>query len=276
MMSAPLPPVRPMTVLVVDDEPLGRQRLLRLLEREPNVTIMGACEGGVDALNAITRDRPELVFLDVRMPDLSGVGVVEALDEASRPEVVFVTAFDEYMERAFQLHAVDYLRKPFTDDGFASALTRARQLVAGRRAVAAGATDARVVARCRAVAAAVGQAAPSNGRHLPVRARAEARWKLLDPDTIAAIEADAGLAVRLHVRNETQPWDTTMTRAEQVTTRFGFVRVHRRWIVNPDRVAEVVPRGHGEYTLVLTSATEVPTGRSYRENVERAFGLAGS
>ena len=273
-MSAAPHPDRPLTVLVVDDEPLGRQRLLRLLEREADVTVIGECEGGVDALNAITRDRPELVLLDVRMPDLSGVGVIEALDEASRPEVVFVTAFDEYMERAFHLHAVDYLRKPFTDDGFASALARARRLVAGRRAVAQGATDARVVERRRAVAAAVEQAVPCTGRHLPVRARAEARWKLLDPDAILAIEADAGVAVHLHVGAETQLWDATMARAEQSTARFGFVRVHRRWLVNPDHVTEIASRHRGEYTLVLTDGTEVPTGRSYRENVERALGLA--
>ncbi|GJG89682.1 DNA-binding response regulator [Gemmatimonadetes bacterium T265] len=263
-----------MTVLVVDDEPLGRQRLLSLLEREADVTIIGECEGGMDALNAITRDGPELVFLDVRMPDLSGVGVIEALDEASRPEVVFVTAFDEYMERAFHLHAVDYLRKPFTDDDFASALARARRLVAGRRAVAEGATDARVVERRQAVAAAVEQAVPCTGRHLPVRARADGRWKLLDPDTVVAVEADAGVAVRLYVGTEAHTWDATMTRAEQATARFGFVRVHRRWVINPDHVVEIVPRHRGEYTLVLTNATEVPTGRSYRENVERALGLA--
>lgn len=263
-----------MTVLVVDDEPLGRQRLLLLLEREVDVTIIGECEGGVDALNAITRERPELVFLDVRMPDLSGVEVVEALDEEIRPEVVFVTAFDEYMERALHLHAVDYLRKPFTDDGFASALARARRLVAGRRAVAAGATDACVVERRRAVAAAVEQVAPCVGRHLAVRTRVEGRWKLFDPDAVIAVEADAGVAVRLHTGAEPQAWDVTMTRAEQATARFGFIRVHRRWVVNPDHVVEIVPRHRGEYTLVLTNAAEVPTGRSYRESVERALGLA--
>ena len=262
-----------MTVLVVDDEPLGRQRLLRLLTVEPDVAVVGECAGGLDALDAITRDRPELIFLDVRMPDLSGVSVVEALDEASRPEVVFVTAYDEYMERAFDLHAIGYLRKPFTDDRFASTLAHARRLVAARRAVVAGAVDVRVAERHRAVAAAVEQVAPFTGRHLPVRARSEARWRLLDPDTIVAIEADGGVAVRLHVGADTHAWDKTMTEGERVTARFGFVRMHRRWLVNPDHVVEIVSLHRGEYSLVLRNGIVVPTGRSYRKNVERALGL---
>ena len=262
-----------MAVLVVDDELLGRQRLRRLLDLEPDVTVIGECAGGVEALDVITHARPELVFLDVRMPDLSGVDVVEALDEATCPEVVFVTAYDQYMERAFELHALDFLRKPFTDARFASMLSHARRHVEARRAVAGGVVDERLVARRRALAAVANDEALCMGRRLPVRARSGARWKVFDPDEIGAVEADAGVAVRLHVGADTHPWDQTMTDAERATARFGFVRVHRRWLVNPDHVAEVVPRHRGDYTLVLRSGAEVPTSRSYRGAVERALGI---
>ena len=285
MTSVELRPAPRMTVLIVDDEALCCQRLRQLLEPEPDVTIVGECARGLEALNTIPRVRPELVFLDVRMPDLSGVGVVEALDgvldAAAAPEVVFVTAYDEYMERAFELHALDYLKKPFTDARFASALARARRLVAARRAVAAsganGPVDEALVGllteRQRALAAAARQGAECTVRRLPVRARSGARWTLVDPDTIAAVEADAGVAVRLHVGADAHPWDQTMADAERGMARFGFVRVHRRWLVNPAHVAGVVSRQRGDYTLMLRDGAEVPTGRSYRDVVERAFGL---
>ncbi len=263
----------PMTVLVVDDEPLSRQRLRRLLEQEPDVSVVGECTGGLDALNVITHAQPELVFLDVRMPDLSGVGVVEALDAATCPEVVFVTAYDEYMERAFALHALDYLRKPFTDDRFASTLGHARRHVAARRAVAGGATDDRVAERQRAVVAAARTGVAGTRSRLPIRARSDTRWRLFDPGTIDAVEAGAGVAVHLHVGRETHPWDVTLAAAEQATARFGFVRVHRRWLINPEHVAEIVSRQRGDYALVLRSGAEVPTGRSYRAQVERALGI---
>lgn len=263
-----------MTVLIVDDEPLGRQRLRRLLERESDVSIVGECAGGLEALDVITRLTPELVFLDVRMPDLSGVDVVDALNEAVCPEVVFVTAYDEYMERAFALHALDYLRKPFTDDRFASTLGHARRHVVARRAVATGMADDHIVQRQRAVMAAARAGAECMGRYLPVRARSGARWRLVDPDTIAAVEANAGVAVRLYVGSDSYAWDQTMAGAERATARFGFVRVHRHWLVNPDQVAEIVSRQKGEYALVLRSGAEIVTGRSYRANVERALGIS--
>ena len=127
----------PTTVLVVDDERLARERLLVLLQGEPGTKVVGECSSGLDALAAITRERPELVFLDVQMPDLDGLGVVAALGEDETPEIIFVTAHDTYMERAFELHAVDYLRKPYTNARFASALGHAMRRIHARRAEAA-------------------------------------------------------------------------------------------------------------------------------------------
>lgn len=268
-----------MTVLIVDDELLSRQRLRRLLEREPDVQIVGECTGGLQALNAITNDRPELVFLDVQMPDLSGVGVVEALnavpDAASGPEIVFVTGYSEYMERAFDLHALDFLKKPYADARFASTLAHARRHVAACRAAARGAHDAEVVERRRAVAAAAAiGAAEYSQRRIAVRDRARGEWRLFDYSAVAAIEADGGAAVRVYVGTMMYTWERTMSATESELGPHGFVRVHRRWLVNPSHVERVKELQKGEYAITLRGGHLLDTGRSYRAEVERILGIA--
>ena len=261
---------RPMTVLVVDDEHLSRQRLRRLLDHEPDVHTVGECAGGLDALNAITHHRPELVFLDVQMPDLTGVEVVEMLDEATCPEVVFVTAYDQYLQRAFELHALDFLRKPFTNERFASALAHARRRVAARRAVVSETPDVRAAMRRRA-ATEIGAAHP-RGR-IAIQERTSAPWHLLDADTITAVEADAGVAVHVHVGATTYTWACTLEAAQRTLVPYGFVRAHRQWIVNPSHVRQIMGLQKGEYELVLPGGTTIATGRRYRAEVEQAFGL---
>jgi CheY-like chemotaxis protein len=129
-------------VLVVDDERLARQRLVALLSGEPDIDIVGKCGNGLDALAAITEVRPELVFLDVQMPDLDGLGVITALGADETPEIIFVTAHSAYMERAFEIHAVDCLRKPYPNVRFSSALAHARRRIHARRMEATAAPDA--------------------------------------------------------------------------------------------------------------------------------------
>ena len=267
-----------MTVLIVDDEMLSRQRLRRLLEREPDVQIVGECTGGLKALNAITSDQPELVFLDVQMPDLSGVGVVEAfsaeLDAASCPEIVFVTGYSEYMERAFELHALDFLKKPYTDARFASTLAHARRHVAACRAVMPGAHDARLVERRRAVAAAAAiGAAEYSQRRIAVRDRARGDWRLFDYADVAAIEADGGTAVRVYVGTAAYTLERTMSATESELGPHGFIRVHRRWLVNPSHVERVKELQKGEYGVTLRGGHLLDTGRSYRAGVERMLGM---
>ena len=260
----------PVSVLVVDDEDLSRQRVRQLLDHEPTVRLVGECAGGLDALNAITRHQPDLVFLDVQMPDLTGVEVVEMLDEATCPEVVFVTAYDQYLERAFELHALDFLRKPFTNERFASALAHARRRVIARRAVTCGPPDLRAATR-RRVATEIGTE-HARGR-IAIQERASAPWHLLDADTIAAVEADGGVAVRVHVGTTTYTWACTLETAHRLLAPYGFVRAHRHWLVNPGHFRQIVPLQKGEYALVLPNGTTIATGRRYRGDVEQSFGL---
>ena len=193
------------TALIVDDEHHARDRLRVLLSGEPDIEIVGACENGLDALAAISRMRPELVFLDVQMPDLDGLGVIAALGEDETPEIIFVTAHDAYMERAFEVHAVDYLRKPYTNARFASALTRARWLVRARRShhVGDGGASAEVF--------------PNRSRYSPMLATVQAYrfdsrialrdlttgvWHLVDQYDIYWIEGDGSARVARHERGE--------------------------------------------------------------------------
>ena len=261
---------RPVSVLVVDDELLSRRLLRRLLDQEPDVCTVGECARGLDALNAITHHRPELVFLDVQMPDLTGIEVVEMLDETTCPEVVFVTAYDQYLERAFELHALDFLRKPFTNDRFASALAHARRRVAARRAVTYGTSDVQATTR-RRVAAEIA-ATHARGR-IAIQARGSAPWHLLEADAITAVEAEGGVAVHVHVGATTYTWACTLEAAHRVLAPYGFVRVHRHWLVNPSHFRQVVGLQKGEYELVLPGGRIIATGRRYRTDVEQSFGL---
>jgi two-component system LytT family response regulator len=124
---------KPIRALIVDDEALSRERIRTLLVRAENVEVVGECSDGLQAVRAIEMESPDLVFLDVRMPELSGLAVMEAIDRERYPQVVFVTAYDSYMERAFELHALDYLRKPYTDGRFFDALSHARRRIEEQR-----------------------------------------------------------------------------------------------------------------------------------------------
>ena len=251
-------------VLVVDDERLSRERLRTLLEAEPDVVIVGECENGIQALDAITRLRPELVFLDMQMPELDGPGVLDALgcaDEVPYPEVVFVTAYNAYMERAFEVHAVDYLRKPYTTARFQSALAHGRRQVLSRR-VERG--EARPAPYAAAVAAL--QSGRDNGR-IFVHERDVAAWHGIPTEEIDWIAADGNAHVRLHRGAVSYRWRKSLGQLEQQLAPRGFLRVHRSHLVNAARVRSVKSLKKGEFTLLLEGGTAIDTGRTFRDVV---------
>jgi two-component system LytT family response regulator len=257
-------------VLIVDDERLSRERLRVLLEGEPDVQVVGECENGLRALDAISARHPELVFLDVQMPDLDGLGVLEALDRASggewREEIIFVTAYNTYMERAFEVHAVDYLRKPYTNARFESALEHGRRRVLARRnerPETGPANHAALVAAMR-----LERAGPVDAR-IVVQDRRTATWHILTTDQIDWIDTDGSAHVRLHRGEQSYQLRKTLAELEHELSEHGFLRVHRSHIVNASRIRAVKALQKGEYAIVLEGGTIIDTGRTYREVVAR-------
>jgi two-component system, LytTR family, response regulator len=255
-----------LAILVVDDEHLGRDRLLTLLSGEPEVEIVGDCANRLEALEAISALQPDVVFLDVEMPDLDGLGVIDALGDGDGPEIVFVTAHSEYMERAFEVHAVDYLRKPYTNDRFTSALSHARRRVEARRCERSKPGSAAPPAYAR-VLSALASGRADDGR-LAVLDRHTATWHIVRRKDIDWIEADGPAQVCLDLGPKSFSWRKTLTTFESELAPFGFMRVHRSRIVNSARVHLVKSLQKGEYAIILHDGTVIDTGRTYREVVE--------
>jgi two-component system, LytTR family, response regulator len=244
-------------ILIVDDESAARRRIRRLLTGEDDVTVVGECADGVSALSAIAKCRPDVAFLDVQMPELDGFGVVRSLTAAELPALVFVTAYDRYALRAFDVQAIDYLLKPFTRERFRTALTRARDRVHER-------SKADRVARLLAHLDA--------SQHYPARVavRTGDRFVAVDWHDVDWIEA-ADNYVTLHVGGREYLLRDTLTSIERQLDPDRFTRVHRSAIVQLDRIVELHPATHGDADLVLRNGTRLTLTRTWRDAVQRKF-----
>jgi two-component system, LytTR family, response regulator len=247
--------------LIVDDEPIARKGVRRELERDPEIEIAGECANGREAVSFIRERRPDLVFLDLQMPELDGFGVVEQVGVERMPTVVFVTAFDEFALKAFELHALDYVLKPFNGARFQTALRRAK---AQARLASASEMDARLRALLADARAARGRE-PYLER---VVVKTGGRVFFLGVAEIDWIEA-AGNYVRLHAGRESHLVQGTMSRLEGRLDPKLFVRVHRSAIVNVSHIRELHPLFHGEYAIKLAGGGELTSSRGYRDNLQR-------
>jgi len=257
--------------LVVDDEPPARQGLTRMLAAHRDITVIGASRNGSEAVRAIRAARPNLVFLDVEMPGLDGFGVLRALAPGPLPLIVFVTAFDDYAVRAFEVHAIDYLVKPFSDRRFADTLARARQQLqhaaatdAARRLSALlsaplidNPTEPRVEPRADTLLA-------TTGRRSVVIAIAEIDW----------VEAQ-DYCVLVHLAKKSYLLRDSIRRLEPRLAAHGFVRVHRSALVNLARVRELRRPTQRDWYLVLENGTELPVSRRLRPEIQRQLGRLG-
>jgi two-component system LytT family response regulator len=252
--------------VVVDDEPLGRRGVVGRLEKSGRVEVVAQCANGRQAIEAVRRHRPELLFLDVQMPGLDGFQVVEALPEARRPHVVFVTAYDRHAVRAFEVHALDYLVKPIDDDRFDEALARAIRAVEQERDSDLG----------RRVAAAVGdlrggpgppQAAPGGPANcFPVRAKGKVTFvRHADIEWVGA----EGDYVRLHAGPRSYLIHETLASVERGLGSRRFLRIHRSTIVNLDRVRELESLENGDHEVRLNDGTRLRLSRTYRDAAAR-------
>ena len=266
--------------LIVDDEPLARRGLELRLKDAADITIVRQCANGREAIAAIAEEAPDLMFLDIQMPGLSGLEVVAQVPQESMPMVVFVTAFDRYAINAFEAHALDYLLKPVDDARLAAALDRVRaqwqqkQAIAQREQLMALLADVKGNGEISPEGAAVANAADPRryARMLPIRSGRETIR--LDVTTVDWIDA-AGDYMCLHADGQTHVLRATMKELEDMLDPQVFQRVHRSTIVNLARVRSLRPHLNGECFLKLQSGQEVKLSRSFRDKVEMLLDRSG-
>ena len=248
--------------VAVDDEPPALERLRTLLREAPAFELVAAYDDPAQAVAELRRSPPDVLFLDIQMPGLSGFDVVRALGDAA-PLVVFVTAYDEHAIRAFEVSAVDYLLKPIHRERLAHTLERVAERLAGAPRPELGAQVAEVV---RGLQAAL-PAAP-----LRIALKLRDRHLLLDPATIDRVDADGNL-LHVQVGQERHAIRETLTAFGERLPAGMFVRVNRSTLVNVARVRQVEPWFNGDFVLVLADGARVTSGRSYRERLRAALGL---
>jgi two-component system LytT family response regulator len=260
------------SAIIVDDEPLARRRIRTLLGRERDIELLEECADGTSAVEAIRRHRPNLVFLDVQMPEMNGFAVLRALGPELTAAVVFVTAYEQFSLRAFDVHALDYLLKPFHRRRFQEALRRVRQRFNNERELA----DVRV--RLAALLdAADGEASDGadafrSGPIERLAVRTATKVAIVRVREIDWVQGD-GNYVRLHVGSAVHLLRQTMKALVGQLDPTLFIRIHHSCIVNVERVRELQPWSHGDYVVILDSGKRLMSSRTYSNNLRRAFAL---
>jgi two-component system, LytTR family, response regulator len=247
--------------LIVDDEPLARERLASLLTGEADVELVGQARDGEEAVTAILDHSPDLVFLDVQMPQMNGFEVIEAVGSEKMPLVIFVTAYDQHALKAFQVRALDYLLKPFDRERFTEALQRARKQIERQETGDLG----------RRLLALVKDLRKDQPRSDRLVVKSGGRLFFLRADEIDWIEA-AGNYVRLHVGTSSHLLRETMNAIEGRLDPEKFFRIHRSRIVNMERIQELQPWLNGEYAVLLRTGTRLTLSRGYREKLQERLG----
>jgi two-component system LytT family response regulator len=240
----------PLNVLIADDEAPARRKLVRFLEAHEDIAIVAEASNGIDAVDLIAMTKPQLVFLDINMPDLDGLGVAETLVRSEEPpSIVFVTAFNQYAVKAFEVNALDYLLKPYDQDRFEQALSRARKSLDIK-------PDAEKLAQTLASARKEDQyvrrmLVPNDGRSFFVATREMHR-----------LESD-GNNVLIHTARGAHPLRATLESLEARLDPAQFARVHRSHVVNIDEIAEIHPWFHGDYKILMRDGTEIAWSRRF-------------
>lgn len=240
----------PVRALIVDDEPLARQRLEDLLSRQDHVEIVGRIDNGIEAVRAIRDSRPDLVFLDVQMPGMSGLEVVSKVGPENMPATIFTTAFHQHALKAFDLAALDYLVKPFDDERFEQAFRRARRMIE--------------------LAKAPSQASPRYLERIAVETRGQVRVVAVEKiDYITA----SGPYAELHAGERTYAIRERMQTLEEQLDPSRFFRIHRSTIVQLDRIDALLHRGGGDYAVRLKDGLELSVSRARREELAGRIGV---
>ena len=244
--------------LLVDDEPLARERLRAFISREPDIAVIGECQNGDEALAAVHAHRPDVLFLDVQMPGMNGFEVLRRLDGNAPQAVIFTTAHDQYAVKAFEVHAVDYLLKPFDRERLRTALERTRARFASQRPDDLKAKLAAMLEDMRSGA--------REPERIPVKTNGKVSFvRIPDIDWIGS----ADNYVELHVGTHSHLIRETMSSISTRLPQEQFVRISRTTIVNLSRVKELQPLFHGEYSVTLSTGHRLTLSRSYRDQLPR-------
>jgi len=256
----------PIRALIVDDEPLARTGVRQLVEPLDDVTIVGEASDGPEAVQQIEAHNPDLVFLDVQMPEMNGLEVVREVGVENMPLTIFVTAYDQYALDAFEAHALDYLLKPIEEKRFEEALERARRQLRQQEADT-------LSRQLRGVLREYADDEEDSGiERFTIRTRN--RIYFVDADDVQWIESE-GDYVALHDGEDTHLLRKTMKELEQQLDSTRFLRVHRSYIVNADYIEELRPLDHGTYQLHMASGTPLRTSRGYSDNVDALLDATG-
>lgn len=244
--------------LVVDDEPLAREGITTLLQAAIDFQVIGHCANGEEAIEAIEAKKPDVVFLDVQMPEIDGFQVLESLDPKHMPTVIFVTAYDQYALRAFDIHAVDYLLKPVDVERFEQALERTRKRLESKRT---NGTDKHLKSLLEEL-----KSRDQKLERLVVKTGGKIFF--LRTEEIDWIEA-AGDYVKIHINTIEHIIRERITELESKLDPSRFLRIHRSTIVNIDRIKEMQPMFYGDYVVILRNGTQLNLSRTYREKISK-------
>ena len=248
-------------VLIVDDEPLARRRIKRMLGGDPEVEVIEDCASGHQALAMMRDSEPDLVFLDIQMPEMDGFSVLEAIAPERLPFIIFVTAYDQYALRAFEFYALDYLLKPFDRERFEKAMQRARDRISKEKGDELNQRTIALLEEIKARSEYLGRLVIKSG----------GRVFFIKTDEIDWIEAE-GKYVRLHVGRESHLLREAIGGLEAQLDPARFLRIHRSTIVNIDRIQELQPWFHNEYRVILRDGTELMLSRSCRKKLGEMLG----
>jgi two-component system, LytTR family, response regulator len=243
--------------VIADDERLARQKLLILLDSEPQVKVVAECQDGRQTVSAIRSLRPDMLLLDIQMPDLDGFQVLSEIPPEEMPVVIFTSAYDQYAIRAFEANALDYLLKPFDQERLHHALERARSELRKARDREITHRILNLLSQVRSVVL------PTSGPDSRLVIKANGRVVFLDLDSIEWVEAAANY-VRLNVGKESYLFRETISRISERLDANHFIRIHRSTIVNVRKIKELIPVNSGEYVVVLKSGRELSCSRGYR------------
>jgi two-component system LytT family response regulator len=255
------PPPERMRALIVDDEAPARQRLRDLLAKDNQISAILEAENGIAAVQMIQDQKPDLVFLDVQMPELDGLGVVEAVGAEEMPLTIFVTAYDQHAIRAFESNALDYLLKPFSDERLEAALARVKSRLDERTLRDLG----------RRMLQMVSKAPPQVRRWDRLVVKSAGTTRFLRIAEIDWIEA-AGVYVNLHVAGKECLYRASLTDIAEKLDPQRFIRIHRSAIVNIESIVQLEPASHGEFEVVLKNGSRARVSRTYRAQLEQRLG----
>ena len=243
--------------LVVDDEQIARSRIRKLLETDLDIDLVGECGNGTEAVSMIKQKKPDLVFLDIQMPDLDGFGVIDKLDPHTAPVIIFATAYHEYALKAFDVHAIDYLLKPFDDDRFVDSLEKAKEQLKMK-------TTSQLTQKLLRAMKDIQHEHSSYARSILIKDRG--RETEVNLDDVIYAEAE-GNYVNFEMKSRHYLYRITMNALAADLDPTKFLRVHRSFIVNREKVATVKYNGNNEFLFTMDNDHQITSGRSYKESI---------